>query len=235
MFNVMRIGEIDVDSSDRPIDPPVILAMNVISNPFPEIVCRKISSTLANIERKKQSQKLSNKNTSLLSFADDNEGYENETEIESKRPRFERTRIMPIPTDISAINLPSNPAVKSATLSCDEFQSSINPVEKMGETSKTKKSVSQLAQIEEMDVSISQNQKLEKLGSKSELYSILRAQVIKTKSDIKGDINASVTGVNAPIVSGRKEYKTRKERGDMCSQGLFRLNKFKQLISICFR
>ena len=43
MFNVLRMGDVEVDERDRPIDPIKILAVEVLWNPFDDIVPRDLS------------------------------------------------------------------------------------------------------------------------------------------------------------------------------------------------
>lgn len=40
LYNVLKIGDVDVDESDRPIDPPRILSTEVLWNPYDDIVPR---------------------------------------------------------------------------------------------------------------------------------------------------------------------------------------------------
>lgn len=40
IYNVMRMGEVEVDENKRPIDPITIKRIEVISNPFDDIVPR---------------------------------------------------------------------------------------------------------------------------------------------------------------------------------------------------
>jgi hypothetical protein len=46
LFNVVRIGELDTDKHDKPYDAPEILGVDVIDNPFEDIVCRVLSKKM---------------------------------------------------------------------------------------------------------------------------------------------------------------------------------------------
>jgi len=46
LFNVVRIGELDTDKHDRPYDPPEILGVDIVDNPFDDIVCRPVTKKL---------------------------------------------------------------------------------------------------------------------------------------------------------------------------------------------
>jgi len=43
LFNVVRIGELDTDKEDKPYEPPEILSIEVVENPFDDIICREFS------------------------------------------------------------------------------------------------------------------------------------------------------------------------------------------------
>ncbi|CAI5466602.1 unnamed protein product [Closterium sp. Yama58-4] len=42
IFNAVRLGEVDTDDNDRPFDPPSIISVEVIWNPFEDIVPRTL-------------------------------------------------------------------------------------------------------------------------------------------------------------------------------------------------
>lgn len=43
IYNLMRIGELETDKSDRPLDPPIIRTVEVLASPFDDIVIRPTS------------------------------------------------------------------------------------------------------------------------------------------------------------------------------------------------
>jgi peptidyl-prolyl cis-trans isomerase SDCCAG10 len=61
LFNVVRIGELDTDKEDKPYEPPEILSVEVVENPFEDIICREFpkkkdvtsSSSYHSIQNKK--------------------------------------------------------------------------------------------------------------------------------------------------------------------------------------
>lgn len=74
-YNLMRLGEMEVDKADRPIEPPVIRRTEVIWNPFDDIVPRCLPAT----DMPKKTEKVRKpveaiKNKTVLSF--DNESDE---------------------------------------------------------------------------------------------------------------------------------------------------------------
>ncbi|KAA1098542.1 Peptidyl-prolyl isomerase cwc27 [Puccinia graminis f. sp. tritici] len=84
IYNVMKLGEVEIDKNERPIHPPIIKSVEVIDNPFPDIVPRITSAqrkeqAKARKEAKKEKQKEKMlakhkalaKNKGLLSFAEE--------------------------------------------------------------------------------------------------------------------------------------------------------------------
>jgi peptidyl-prolyl cis-trans isomerase SDCCAG10 len=72
IYNVLKMGELEVDEQNRPVYPPKILKTDVVSNPFPDIQIRK-NITLKQEEDKPQKKKKKKavKNINLLSFSDE--------------------------------------------------------------------------------------------------------------------------------------------------------------------
>lgn len=40
IYNVLKLSEAEVDRNERPVHPPIIKSVEVIDNPFPDIVPR---------------------------------------------------------------------------------------------------------------------------------------------------------------------------------------------------
>ncbi|KAF9113457.1 Peptidyl-prolyl isomerase cwc27 [Mortierella sp. AM989] len=78
IFNVLKIGGLEVDENERPLYPPKITSCTIVVNPFDDIVPRisrqeQEAARLREIEaqKKPEKQKKLKKNVALLSFADD--------------------------------------------------------------------------------------------------------------------------------------------------------------------
>ena len=83
IYNVLRMEELETDSNDRPLEPPLIKSVEVINNPFDDIVPRDIKhkpDTKEPEKKKKKSRMKATKNYKLLSFGD--EAAEDEEQIE---------------------------------------------------------------------------------------------------------------------------------------------------------
>ena len=82
IFNVLRMGDVEVDESDRPIDPIKILSVEVLWNPFDDIVPRDLSkvadSGKAENSKPEKVEKGAKavKNKRLLSFGNEEEETE---------------------------------------------------------------------------------------------------------------------------------------------------------------
>lgn len=47
MFNALRMGELDVGLNDRPVDPPRLERVSVLTNPFDDITPRAAAAAAA--------------------------------------------------------------------------------------------------------------------------------------------------------------------------------------------
>ncbi|KIY48138.1 cyclophilin-like protein [Fistulina hepatica ATCC 64428] len=91
VYNVMKIGEMEIDKTERPLYPPKIKRVRVVDNPFDDIVPR-ITAEEKRAQQKAREQaqrereeeikrKGAKKNVNLLSFADDPEEADSEPTI----------------------------------------------------------------------------------------------------------------------------------------------------------
>ncbi|CAI5535987.1 unnamed protein product [Closterium sp. Naga37s-1] len=98
IFNAVRLGEVDTDDNDRPFDPPSIISVEVIWNPFEDIVPRTLPArqqqeTVAKSRgrdkekrRQQQSEVKGTKQLNLLSFGE--EAEEEEAQLEEANLRM---------------------------------------------------------------------------------------------------------------------------------------------------
>uniref|UniRef100_A0A6B2L5H7 PPIase cyclophilin-type domain-containing protein n=1 Tax=Arcella intermedia TaxID=1963864 RepID=A0A6B2L5H7_9EUKA len=86
LFNLLNMNSLEVDGNERPKKPPVIKRVEVLWNPFEDIVPREKPKSDEVTEKEKEQEQprtLGTKNLSLLSFADEEE----ETEETFKPPK----------------------------------------------------------------------------------------------------------------------------------------------------
>ncbi|CDP08294.1 unnamed protein product [Coffea canephora] len=84
IYNLLRIGEVETDKDDRPLDsPPKVLSVEVLWNPFEDIVPRLASSKSSQSSKveteKKDTKQKATKKLNLLSFGDEAEEEEKES------------------------------------------------------------------------------------------------------------------------------------------------------------
>ena len=79
LYNLPRFNEVEVDGSDRPTYPPIIQRIEVLLEPFDDIVPRAPKAASAAADEPKKKKKKEKKNLSLLSFGA--EAAEDEAEL----------------------------------------------------------------------------------------------------------------------------------------------------------
>ncbi|KAK4491017.1 hypothetical protein RD792_001738 [Penstemon davidsonii] len=86
IYNLLQLGEVETDKDDRPLDPlPKILSVEVLWNPFDDIVPRIIpAKSLPSSEKKETKQKVTKK-LNLLSFGEEAEEEEKELSAVNSR------------------------------------------------------------------------------------------------------------------------------------------------------
>ncbi|KAI4316501.1 hypothetical protein L6164_024481 [Bauhinia variegata] len=89
IYNLVSLGELETDKNDRPLDPPKILSIEVLWNPFEDIIPRTIpkSQIQATTDAdSKDSKKKAVKKLNLLSFGE--EAEEEEKELASVKQKI---------------------------------------------------------------------------------------------------------------------------------------------------
>lgn len=88
------MGDVDTDKDDRPLDPPRLISVEVLSNPFDDIVPRNLaasgatgSEAAAAAAQKKKSKKKGKKDFKLLSFGEEADQEERELEARPSNVR----------------------------------------------------------------------------------------------------------------------------------------------------
>ncbi|KAF9268586.1 cyclophilin-like protein [Marasmius fiardii PR-910] len=103
VYNVLKIGEMELDKNERPVYPPKIKSIRIMDNPFPDIVPRITAAekraqqkAREQVQREREEEmrkKGAKKNTKLLSFGVD-EGGEEEASVEFKKKAIFRPDLM---------------------------------------------------------------------------------------------------------------------------------------------
>ncbi|KIM38328.1 hypothetical protein M413DRAFT_447828 [Hebeloma cylindrosporum] len=118
VYNVMKIGDMELDKEGRPVYPPKIKSIRIVENPFDDIVPRITAAEKRAQQRAKeqaqrereeeQRRKGAKKNVKLLSFVGDEEEAEEEEMTEFKKKPIYRPELVdnakktvPIPDFVS--------------------------------------------------------------------------------------------------------------------------------------
>ncbi|VVA11766.1 PREDICTED: peptidyl-prolyl [Prunus dulcis] len=113
IYNLVRLGDIETDKEDRPLDPPPrILSVEVLWNPFDDIVPRvraKPSTESTNDADNKDTKKKAVKKLNLLSFGEEAEEEEKElaavkTKIKSSHDVLDDPRLLKDEVPINDVN-----------------------------------------------------------------------------------------------------------------------------------
>ncbi|KAE9405280.1 cyclophilin-like protein [Gymnopus androsaceus JB14] len=113
LYNVMKIGEMELDGNERPVYPPKIKSIRIIDNPFPDIIPRitaaeKRAQQRAREESQKEREeyelrKNAKKNVKLLSFGADEGGEEEPVSFKKKAIVRPDLIDQPISTPVSGV------------------------------------------------------------------------------------------------------------------------------------
>ena len=125
LYNLLRIGESEVDQNERPVYPQKILSTEILNNPFPDIVPRQKEVKRVEItkEEKARSNVKASKNFALLSFGD--EAEEEEEEINRVTTKFRGKSKSSHDLLKDDTKLSSIPAIDQSELNIDFIQVSV--------------------------------------------------------------------------------------------------------------
>ncbi|CAG8436127.1 13451_t:CDS:2, partial [Rhizophagus irregularis] len=94
LFNVLKIGELEIDENERPLYPPKITSTEVVWNPFDDIIPRitvaeklaqeAAAAAIAQREEEQPRKKKLKKNVALLSFGDEASEFEDNQNLKIK-------------------------------------------------------------------------------------------------------------------------------------------------------
>ncbi|CAI5708480.1 unnamed protein product [Peronospora destructor] len=94
IFNLLSVGELETNAQDRLVNPPKLSSVEVLWNPFEDIVPRAVKrneSTTEDSARKKKRERKATKDLKLLSFGDEEEVFQEETDGEAKKKKKAKT------------------------------------------------------------------------------------------------------------------------------------------------
>ncbi|KAI0825727.1 cyclophilin-like domain-containing protein [Irpex lacteus] len=122
IYNVVRIGGMEVDDNERPLYPPKIKTIKILDNPFPDIIPRiTAAEKRAQQKAREQAQREreeeirrrgAKKDVKLLSFGADEGAEEEEEPVTFKKKPIVRPDLMDVTPD-SLSSLPSGPTTST--------------------------------------------------------------------------------------------------------------------------
>ncbi|KAL6306230.1 cyclophilin-like domain-containing protein [Sparassis latifolia] len=154
IFNVLKIGEMELDENERPLYPPKIKTIRIIDNPFPDIIPRITAEEKRTQQRardksqrereEEQRRKGAKKDVKLLSFGAE-ESVEEEPVTFKKKP-IVRPDLLDVPDQLVSIPglVPSRPKEKAS-----KVQGLISVVETSASEKKSSKDDADITKIRE--------------------------------------------------------------------------------------
>ncbi|KAI0831955.1 cyclophilin-like domain-containing protein [Trametes gibbosa] len=192
IFNVLKIGEMEIDANERPIYPPKIKRIRIVDNPFPDIIPRitaeekraqQRAREQAQREREdEQRRRGAKKDVKLLSFGNDEEAEE-EPVVFKKKPivRPDLIDSSELPAAISAVvrdpaapdskekpakrDRPEEPESRPSEKKAKKDETDITKIREQHEREKAAQSNSRQSEIAKMEAEI---RKLSRRGVESD-------------------------------------------------------------------
>ncbi|KAI6101285.1 cyclophilin-like domain-containing protein [Pisolithus sp. B1] len=139
LYNVLKIGEMELGENERPLYPPKIQSITVIDNPFPDIVPRitaaekraqqRARETAQKEREEAERRRGAKKNVKLLSFADEEEGEQNAEPVIRKRKDIARPDLIDDPSlsTFPTLNVLRPPSPPTKTIPPAEREVSSKP------------------------------------------------------------------------------------------------------------
>ncbi|KAH8820682.1 hypothetical protein F5884DRAFT_849933 [Xylogone sp. PMI_703] len=192
IYNLAKMGEAEVDG-ERPVYPVKITSVEILVNPFKDMVRRVRTAALETKERVPEKKKKRKAGKQLLSFGGDDEDGEDIAPV-LKKTKFD-TRIVMDADDASVETVPMNDVLPSAseetmsktkiTKESRRSRARSASVESSPERVITKTIPSRPAKIEMRDVSSSPEPQVEKIST---LLDRTNAQIAELKASMKRNI-----------------------------------------------
>ncbi|KAJ2915595.1 hypothetical protein MD484_g4838, partial [Candolleomyces efflorescens] len=186
IYNVMKIGEMEIDKDNRPVYPPKIKSIRIIDNPFDDIIPRitaaerkaqlKAREEAQKEREEEQRKKGAKKNVKLLSFGADEEANEEE---ETSGKMFKKKSIFRpdlVETPQSSIPIPD-----FTTTPASSSKSKAAPSEKDAEEPSSKRKEKEKAKKEEDITKIREKHEKEK----NEAADSHKSQIARMEADIR--------------------------------------------------
>ncbi|KAI6228046.1 PPIase cyclophilin-type domain-containing protein [Aphelenchoides besseyi] len=220
IFNFLGINEAEVDSENKPIRSEKITGVRIISNPFDDIVPRRLPDEKPKKKSKKdrdaqqKDKKPTNKNTGLLSFGDEME--EEEEIINNVSKTFKGKSAHDVLDDEKlSKTLAVQPEKLGIYANDDEETEGTSQLSKVKERLKGKKSKKQRDHSDNEDDenyadAFDDQRKKEKLAEKERLAAEVKALQKEYIKAVRGPKQRADPNDDSLLTSGMKQYKNAK-------------------------
>lgn len=94
IFNLLSVGDLETDAQDRPTNPPKLLSVEVLWNPFEDIVPRAVKRKDVPEENVTKKKRKATKDLKLLSFGDEEEAFQDEIDGGTKKSKKKKAKTM---------------------------------------------------------------------------------------------------------------------------------------------
>ncbi|PCH44507.1 cyclophilin-like protein, partial [Wolfiporia cocos MD-104 SS10] len=175
LYNVLKIGEMEIDANERPIYPPKIKTIRIVDNPFEDIVPRITAEEKRAQQRAKeraqrereeeQRRRGAKKDVKLLSFGAD-EGAEEEEPISFKKKPIVRPDLLEPEKPIAVPDFISAPSKDKAKSQSRAEPSEVKAAQRQTSEKAAKKEDSEITKIREKHA---QEQAAQSNGRKTEI------------------------------------------------------------------
>ncbi|KAF8141886.1 cyclophilin-like domain-containing protein [Boletus edulis] len=250
LYNVLKIGETELDDNERPLYPPKIKSISIVDNPFPDIIPRITAAEKRTQQRAREAaqrereeaerRKGAKKNVKLLSFGDDEgeDGGDGGSVVQKKKDMARPDLI----GDPGALSIPMPDVLKplpSKRVDGEEQSTENTPVPPSKKGKETKHKETDVSKIREKHAqdkassSATRRSEIEKM--EAEIRKLTRRRGGDEDSDEEAEKKKAKTQKSylaeelAKYSQGRglhKKNKGRKDEGDV----LAALNKFRGML-----
>lgn len=178
LYNLVRIGEVEVDKTDRPVDDVVIRSTEVIWNPYDDIVPRCVAPETQPTQTNERKPIEAVQNKKMLSFEDSDEDEEedNKKKISSAHDALKDSRLVSQPVCVDNLKtqgeeVPKEEDDERGSPRSPSSSSSRNPQDRV-ERKRAERQAT-IAQLEE-DIRCASSKKGDEIAPRTDRYEQLR-------------------------------------------------------------
>ncbi|XP_070562465.1 spliceosome-associated protein CWC27 homolog [Ptychodera flava] len=238
VFNMLKLAEVETDPDERPLEPHKIKSVQILSNPFDDIIPRVISKKEDKKDKKQTSKSKATKNFSLLSFGEEAEEDEEESvevskDLKSKSksahdltddPRLSTVPAVqtsePLASDVQPKRQSDERSEEEDDMSDEEYNEKMKEkIRKKLKKSEDENDVKKKEVAEEKSLSRSEQLKKESRQLKREMLEAKKKKEQEVEKETKDDEEEDVEEGNDALAVFRREKKKYAEKKKQLSKG----------------